>query len=255
MTWVGVGVLAIIEGLTEFLPISSTGHMILASNLLRLEQSEFLKSFEIIIQLGAILAILTKYWKLLWEKKEYWSKIAASFIPTMLIGFVFYKVIKTYFLSNVWITLVSLVVGGILIILIERWYAKKQDATITIETLSIKKAVYIGLIQGLSIIPGVSRAASTIMGGMILGMNRVSAVEYSFLLALPIMIAATGLDLIQTGYTFTQTEWIQLGVGFIIAFIVARLVVDWLVKFVQNHSLAFFGWYRLVLAALFLFLY
>jgi undecaprenyl-diphosphatase len=252
MTWFAVFLLAIVEGFTEFLPVSSTGHMILAGSLWHLPQGEFLKSFEIIVQLGAILAVLSKYWKTLLDRRDYWPKIIAAFIPTMVLGLLFYKIIKTYFLGNVTLTLVGLFVGGVALIFIERAFNNRNDENRNIEELTLKQAAIIGVIQSLSMVPGVSRSASTIVGGMLFGLSRKAAVEFSFLLAMPVMAAATTLDILQSGFSYSSTELMQLGVGLLIAFIVARLSVDWLVSFVEKHSLSVFGWYRVVLVIVYL---
>jgi undecaprenyl-diphosphatase len=175
-------VLSIVEGITEFLPISSTGHLVLASKLLDLPQTEFVKSFEIIIQLGAIMAIVVLYFKKLIENKKLYPKILTAFLPSAIIGFILYKFIKQYLIGNPQIVLVSLFIGGILLIVLEKILAKtKIKNDLTIEDLSFKSCLLIGLSQTISMIPGVSRAAATIIGGMSVGLSRSSAVEFSFL--------------------------------------------------------------------------
>jgi undecaprenyl-diphosphatase len=254
-------ILSVVEGITEFLPISSTGHLILASHLLRIQPTEFTKSFEIIIQLGAILAVLFLYWKRILSSTKLWKPLIAAFLPTALIGLVLYKLIKNYLLENTTVTLITLFIGGIILIMVEKYWEQKNKlldkSTMTkkeikqIENLTVKQSIIVGLAQSFSIIPGVSRAAATIVGGLFVGMDRKTAVEFSFLLAIPTMAAATGLDLIKSGFSFTQSEWMTLGIGFIGAFITAFFAVKYFLQFIQNHTFIPFGIYRILLALLF----
>lgn len=245
-------VLSIVEGLSEFLPISSTGHLVLTSELLKIQQTEFVKSFEIIIQLGAILAIVVLYYKTLLQNKEVWKRIVIAFLPTAIIGFALYKVIKQILIGNTMVTVLALLFGGIALIVLELIHKEKDHHKERIEDISLKNAFFIGVFQSLSIIPGVSRAGATIIGGLFMGTKRKAAVEFSFLLAVPTMLAATGLDLVKTGFSFTSQEYFLLGVGLIVSFFVAILAVKFFVKFVQNHTLIPFGIYRIILAILFL---
>lgn len=244
-------ILSIIEGVTEFLPISSTGHMILAADIFRIPQTEFLKSFEIIIQTGAILAVVTLYIKVLFTNRAVLKKLLAAFIPTGIVGFVLYKFIKGYLLDNTPVVLWSLFIGGVILIIWEKYYQNQKKHFQKIEDLSYKKAIIIGLFQSISVIPGVSRAASTIVGGMTVGLNRKSAVEFSFLLAVPTMIAATGLDLVKSSFNFSNAEWGMLAVGFAGAFVTALLTVKYFLRFVEHHTFVPFGIYRIVLAVVF----
>ena len=252
MTIYQVLVLAIVEGITEFLPISSTGHLILVSKLLNLSQTEFVKSFEIAIQLGAILAVVALYFRKLIKNKKLYPKILTAFLPSAIIGFILYKFIKQYLIGNSQIVLVSLFIGGILLIILEKILSKVNiRKNLSIEELNLKSCLAIGLAQTVSMIPGVSRAAATIIGGMSVGLSRQSAVEFSFLLAVPTMAAATGLDLIKSYQYFSIQDIKMLAVGFIVSFISAKIAVEWLIKFMKNHSLAAFGIYRIVLAIAF----
>jgi undecaprenyl-diphosphatase len=253
-------ILSIVEGITEFLPISSTGHLILTSHLLSIPQTDFTKSFEIIIQLGAILAVVVLYWKRILDSKKLWKPLLVAFIPTAVIGLVLYKFVKNFLLGNTIITLLALFIGGIVLIIIEKWWeegptslpaTQGHSGSLTIEDLSMRQSFLIGLAQSVSIIPGVSRAAATIVGGLFMGMNRKTAVEFSFLLAIPTMGAATGLDLVKSGFSFTQSEWMMLGIGFIGAFVTALFAVKYFLKFIQNHTFIPFGIYRIILAVLF----
>ncbi len=264
MDIVQVLLLSITEGLTEFLPISSTGHLLLASRFLNIEQTEFVKSFEIIIQLGAILSVVVLYWKKLLSGFGIWRNIIAAFIPTAVVGLVLYDFIKEVLFENILVTVFALLIGGILLIVIERFYEQsspfsrekgkeKERAIGSVEELTLKQSFLIGIAQSFSVIPGTSRAASTIIGGLLVGAKRKVAVEFSFLLAIPTMMAATGLDLIKSEFNFTSQELMILGIGFIGSFVTALLVVKWFIKFVQTNNFFWFGVYRIVLALLFLF--
>jgi len=241
MNLLNVIILAIVEGITEFLPISSTGHLVLVSNLLHIVQSDFVKSFEIFIQMGAIMAVVVLYWKEFLNTKM-WPKIIAGFLPTAILGLVFYKFIKQFLLGNVIVTLLALFLGGLVLIFFEKYFHSKN------EKITLQKAVGIGLFQAISMIPGVSRSAATIIGGMALGLNKEDAVKFSFLLAVPTMVAATSLDLFKSHFTFTSSELILLAVGFVGSFMTAILAIKLLLKYLQNHSLRAFGVYRIVLA-------
>jgi len=247
-------ILGIIEGLTEFLPISSTAHLVLASKLLHLRTSDFLKSFEISIQLGAIASIVFLYWKTLILKWDLNAKIITAFVPTAIIGLIFYKLVKNVLLENYLISVYALFFGGIALVVFELLHQEKESDTKELTDISYKQAVAIGLFQSISIIPGVSRAAATILGGMLMGMKRKTIVEFSFLLAIPTMVGAISLDLIKSADTFSQTDFIYLGTGFLVSFIMAIVSVKFLLKFVQNHRLTSFGIYRIMLALTFLFL-
>ncbi|HMS22134.1 MAG TPA: undecaprenyl-diphosphate phosphatase [Candidatus Levybacteria bacterium] len=241
-------ILGVIEGITEFLPISSTGHLILASRLLGITSTDFLKSFEIFIQSGAILAVILLYWKDIFTKFDLLKKVFIAFIPTAVIGLLFYKILKEYLLGNTTITLLSLFLGGIALIIVELSFKKRKIDERTVTQITYKNAILVGLIQSISIIPGVSRSAASIIGGMLLGMDRKTAVEFSFLLAIPTLLAATGLDLIKTNFSFSYEEWTYLVAGFLSSFIVAVLVIKWLVSYVKKYTFIPFGIYRIAIA-------
>jgi len=175
-------ILGIVEGITEFLPISSTGHLILASDLLKISQTNFVKDFEIIIQLGAILAVIVLYFKTFLKNGKVWKRILAGFIPTAIIGYLLYKVIRGFLLGNTAVTLWALLIGGIILILIELLHKEKDYHVENIESISIKNAFIIGVFQSLAVIPGVSRSAATIIGALLLGTKRKAAVEFLFYL-------------------------------------------------------------------------
>jgi undecaprenyl-diphosphatase len=253
MDYFQILLLSIIEGITEFLPVSSTGHLILASDILGLAQSEFFKSFEIIIQSGAILGVVLLYWKTLFKDRDYLKKIIVAFVPTGIIGFILYKLIKEFLLGNLWVTVLALLLGGIAIFTIEKYFQKKKEGSgITIHNLSYSKTLLIGVIQSLSVIPGVSRSAATILGGMGLGLKREAAVEFSFLLAIPTMFAATGYDLLKSADQFKSDDFLLLAFGFIISMITAIISVKWFIGFVKTNTLIPFAIYRILLAVIFL---
>ncbi len=246
-------ILGIIEGLTEFLPISSTGHLILVSTLLGIPQSSFNKTFEIVIQLGAILSVVFLYFNRIKNNMELWKKITAAFIPTGIIGFALYKIIKQY-LFNPYIVVISLIVGGILIIIIEKIMSSKSAVIDKMENVSYKKSVFIGIMQSLAVIPGTSRSAATIIGGLFAGMDRKTAVEFSFLLAIPTMFAATGYDLFKSGVRLDASQWHLIAIGFIVSFLSAIVAVKSFIAFISRFSLISFGVYRIIIGVLFLFL-
>ncbi|MEN9406942.1 MAG: undecaprenol kinase, undecaprenyl-diphosphatase [Candidatus Parcubacteria bacterium] len=248
MTILQAVLLAIVEGITEFLPISSTGHLVLTARLLAIEQTEFVKSFEIIIQLGAILAVVILYMQIFLKNKVLWKTIMIAFVPSMVVGFLFYKLIKTVLIGNPYITLVALFLGGVLILLLERRYRTTTVHTETMTAISHKQAFFIGLCQAVSVIPGVSRAGATILGGMSLGLSRKTAVEFSFLLAAPTMLAASVLDMTESYNSFTFENLILLSVGFVVSFLVAFGVMKWLLVFIKTNTLSAFGVYRIVLS-------
>ncbi len=244
-------ILSAIEGIAEFLPISSTGHMVLASELLKIQQTEFVKSFEIIIQLGAILAVVVLYWKRFTRHRKIWERIVVAFIPTGIVGFLLYKFIKQFLLGNDTATLLALFWGGVFLIVLELFYKEREHYSDSIEKIPLKTAFFIGLFQSVAVIPGVSRAAATIISALYLGTKRKTAVEFSFLLAVPTMLAATGFDLIKTRFSYSSNEYLLLGIGLIGSFVVALLTIKFLLGFIKNHTFIPFGVYRVVLALLF----
>jgi undecaprenyl-diphosphatase len=243
----------IVEGIGEFLPISSTGHLILLSTILRESQTDFVKTFEIVIQLGAILAAVVLYAKRLLTNWRLLGKVIVAFIPTGIIGLAVYHLVKTYLLGNQNIVLIALLLGGIALIVFEYWYARRivQGSTADLSQLTYGQAFFVGLIQVVSFIPGVSRSAATIVGGMLMGVNRAVIVEFSFMLAIPTMAAATGLDLLKTGWQFSHAEWMALAVGLFASFIVALFAIRWLIRFVKSNTFTPFGVYRIAASILF----
>ncbi len=244
-------ILSVVEGVTEFLPVSSTGHMILVSSILKIPQTDFVKSFEIFIQLGAVLAVVVLYFNKYIQNKRAWKNVFIAFVPTGVLGLVFYSFVKNYLLGNDYITLAALALGGAALIVLEKIYKEQPHHVSKIEALTTKQSFFIGLAQSLSMVPGVSRSAATILGGMFLGAKRETAVEFSFLLAIPTMVAAVGLDLIKEKFHYTSAQWMVLAVGFLGSFLVASIVVKWFISYVQKNNFIPFGIYRIIAAILF----
>ncbi len=260
-------ILGIVEGLTEFLPVSSTGHLIIAGNLLGFV-GEAASSFEVVIQLGAILSVVFLYWRrflgLIPSGKptfaptrsslEGWSglwRVGLATLPALLVGYLARRAIKDELFNPGAVTL-ALALGGVAILLVER-YGSRRSAN-TLDTITLGQAVGIGLFQVLALWPGTSRAAATIVGGMLLGLDRKSAAEFSFLIAVPVMFAATGYELIKMRDQMAFHDSLQLGVGFIVSFIVALIAVKGFVSFLQRGKLTPFAWYRIIVAPIFYFL-
>lgn len=242
-------ILGIIEGITEFLPISSTGHMILASKLMGLDQNNFLKTFEIAIQLGSILAVIALFYRKLTCGIDIWIKLMIGFIPTGLLGLTLYKLIKDLF--DPFTVAYMLIFGGGVFLWIEYFY-KPQHKIETIEKIDYKKAFFIGLFQSLAMIPGTSRSGSTIIGGLLLGLSRKCAAEFSFLLAIPTMFAATSYDLYKNAEILNTQNLQILLIGAFVAFLTALIVIKVFMRFISHFGYGFFGIYRIVMGAIFL---
>jgi undecaprenyl-diphosphatase len=248
MTFFQAIFLGIIEGFTEFLPISSTGHMILVSKLFGIADADFTKTFEIVIQSGAILAVLVLYWKKLFSQTHLWKKVLIAFLPTAVIGFLLYKILKSFLLQNVALVLWSLFLGGIVLIVFEWWNASRLKQN---QELNYQKSFLTGLAQSLAIIPGVSRSGATIVAGLLMGIRREDIIEFSFLLAIPTMLAATGYDLLKSAPSFSLAQFDVLLVGFFVSFVVAMLSIVWFLRYIKNHSFVVFGVYRIMIAIVF----
>lgn len=248
--------LGFIEGLTEFIPVSSTGHLILLTGLLGFQGPPG-KVFEISIQLGAILAVCVLYWRRLADvafgvfsdraAQRFASIILLGFLPAMVIGFFAHGFIKTVLFSS-WVVSTTLVAGGIVIIVIER--CRLKPTVRTVDEISPRLALHIGLCQTVAMIPGVSRSGATIMGGMLLGVSRPAATEFSFFLAIPTMLAATVYDLYKNWSFLSFDDFALIATGFISAFVTALFVVRTLINFVSHHGFAPFAYYRVVLGLL-----
>ena len=247
--------LGVIEGLTEFLPISSTGHLILAGRWLEFNRPEA-KTFEVVIQLGAILAVCWEYRRRFVETLCHWQapnsrrlllNIVLGCLPAAMLGAVFHDFIKSV-LFQPGVVAAALIAGGIAILLIER---RKQPAIATeVDQITPRLALAIGCIQALALVPGVSRSGATILGGVALGLGRRAATEFSFFLAVPIMFAASGLEAIKSWSTLDRSAWWTIVPGFAVAFLSALLAIRFLIRFVSNHSFEIFAWYRIALGLL-----
>ncbi len=251
-----VFLLGIVEGITEFLPISSTGHLIVASALLRPDFSVALEgTFEIFIQLGAVVAVVVYYRRDLIQQvlsvrsdegtRRLWLALVISAIPAAVVGFLFRNAIKELLFNPV-VVAISLIVGGVLFILIERRLAAQPLPPATdVTAITPRQALMIGLVQTLSLVPGVSRAATSIFGGMLMGLDRQTATRYSFYLAIPILGGATIVDLLLSLDDFTSSDFIYLAIGAIVSGIVAFIAIGWLLRYIAHNSFVPFGYYRI----------
>ncbi len=244
-----VVVLGIVEGLTEFLPISSTGHLILTAHFLGLPDTDFLKSFEVVIQLGAILAVVTLYWRKLFLDWRMMRRIAVALLPAIGVGYLFYATIRSLLASPLTVV-IALAVGGLGLILFES-YRREPVRPLLVDELSYRQAFFVGLTQALSVVPGVSRAGATIVGGLLVGLSRPAAVEFSFLLGVPTMVAATTLDILKHAATFSLLDIQSILIGLSISFVVALVAIKFLLRYVETHSFIVFGLYRIIVAGLF----
>ncbi|UUZ80610.1 undecaprenyl-diphosphate phosphatase [Paenibacillus sp. P26] len=260
--WVAV-IIGIVEGLTEFLPVSSTGHMILAQSLLGIpDTDEMMKTFEIVIQLGAILAVVVVYWKrilrLFGLRKEKPKSggglnlihILVAIVPTMAIAYLSSHFIKEKLFSPETV-LIGLVLGGILLIIGEKF--QPRITANDVDELTYKQAFMIGLWQIVSLWPGFSRSGSTIAGGMLAGASRAAAADFTFIIAIPVMVAATGYEMLKSLGSFSSMDFTFFAAGFIVSFVVAPLAVVTFIKFVQKINLSYFAYYRFIVAVLYFF--
>ncbi|TZF82774.1 undecaprenyl-diphosphate phosphatase [Pedobacter sp. BS3] len=245
-------VLAIIEGLTEFLPVSSTGHMIIASSLMGIQSNEFVKLFTVAIQLGAILSVIVLYFKRFFQSIDFYIKLLIAFIPAVIFGLLFSKKIDALLESPLGVAL-ALVIGGIVLLFVDKWFNKPvSDST---SQISHRQAFIIGLFQCLSMIPGTSRSAATIVGGMAQKLSRKAAAEFSFFLAVPTMFGATVkklYDFYKDGYTINSQDMHLLIIGNLVAFIVALIAIRSFITFLQNRGFRLFGWYRIIIGGIIL---
>lgn len=266
-------IIAIVEGITEFLPISSTGHMIIAQNLMGIESNEFVKAFTVIIQFGAILSVVVLYWnrffrfnqvpesakghffKTIFYKYEFYWKLLLAFIPAAILGFLFNDIIDEL-LESVLVVAIMLVLGGILMLFVDKWFNTPEQGA---QNVTYKNAFIIGCYQCIAMIPGVSRSMATIVGGMSRGLSRKNAAEFSFFLAVPTMAAATGYKLLKlitsnTGFELLKENIGVLVLGNVVAFVVALLAIKFFIGFVTKYGFKLFGWYRIVVGGIILIL-
>ncbi|MGB2078628.1 MAG: undecaprenyl-diphosphate phosphatase [Vibrio sp.] len=245
MTIFDAFILGIIEGITEFLPISSTGHMIVAGAWLGVADTDTNQAFEVIIQVAAILAVIANYKEKFHPRYfSLWVKVAVAFLPIGIIGFLMSDIVKSLF--SVPVVGTMFIVGGIIFIITERYYKEETCPTQDVDQVTMKQAMWIGFAQIFALIPGTSRAGSTIIGGMLSGLNRKSCAEFSFLLGLPVLAAASGYDLLKHYQDFTSADITNLAIGFITAFIVAYFVIKWFISFLARFTFVGFGIYRII---------
>ena len=261
-----VFILSLVEGLTEFIPVSSTGHMILIDQFLQLSKNEeFANAFKIIIQLGAILSVVVYYWKRIFpfakglsksqrmDIIQMWIKIVIAVIPAVVLGLLFDDVIDKLLFNSI-VVAIMLIVYGVILIWLES--GKKKEGKITsITQMPIKTAIGVGLFQCLAMIPGTSRSAATIIGGVLLGLNRVLATEFSFFLAIPTMLGATLLKLVKLGTALNGYEWFLIALGFVLSFIFAYAVIKVFMDYIKKHDFKLFGYYRIILGIIVLLLF
>ncbi len=252
MDYLSAIILAVVEGLTEFLPVSSTGHLILAATLLGLQQTAFVKSFELALEFGSILAVVVLYWRL-FLNFEVLKRLAVAFIPTGIVGLLIYRIFKDVLLGNEHVVLWALLLGGIFIIAFE-WRYKERSEINDIAKIPYVHCLLIGICQSISVVPGVSRSAPTIMAGLALGMKRQTIVLFSFLLAVPTMVAASGFDLLMSYSEFSSGQIDFLAVGFVVSFLVALPALKYFLEYVKKNNFIPFGVYRILLVVLFFFL-
>lgn len=250
MTLIHAALLGVVEGLTEFLPISSTAHMILASRLMGVTQTEFVKFFEVFIQMGAIFAVIFLYFKKFFDLKLL-KHLIFSFLPTAIVGFFLYKIIKSVFFESTFLIAGSLVLVGLFFILVER---RNSKLTKTVSSLSLTAAVVIGLAQSLAVIPGVSRAGIVMVAMMMMGYKRDESAQYSFMLALPTLTAAAFYDAYKMRtIALTGQEYQMIAIGLVTSFVVAYLSMKWFVSYLKKSKLTTFGVYRMVLGIISMF--
>jgi undecaprenyl-diphosphatase len=238
-------IIGIIEGFTEFLPISSTGHMIVASRFLGIEENELIKAYEVIIQFATILAVMIIYKeKITFKKVDLWMKLFVAFLPLAIVGFIFKDVIKTLF--NVETVAWMFIIGGLFFLVVEYFYKEKNAHVTHVENVNYTQALWVGIAQIFSLVPGTSRAGATIIGGLLVGLDRKTSMEFSFLLAIPVMAAVSGYDLLKHYQDFADANWGAFAIGFITAFVVAYMTIKLFLAFIQRFTFVAFGIYRIL---------
>ncbi len=250
-------ILGIVEGLSEFLPVSSTAHLIIAGHFLHIPQSTLQTFFDVFIQAGAIIAVIVMFFKQLWQEKIQFN-IFFSFIPTALVGFLLYKIITKVFFNSLWAIAGALFVGGVVFLVLEKLITNnKIKLTKSTNSINIKQALLIGVFQSLAIIPGVSRAGAVMVTMMFMGYKRDESAVYSFLLAIPTLLGASLFDLykVRGMISFYSSDTTYLTIGLVTAFITALVSVKWLIGYLKKNTLTPFGIYRLVLAIIVVFVF
>lgn len=247
ITWLQTIIIGIVEGLTEFLPISSTGHMIIAQQLLGIPESEFMKAFIVSIQFGAILSVVVLYWKKFLQTLDFYYKLVVAFIPAGVFGLLLDKQIDAL-LGSVVVVASTLLMGGIVLLFVDKWFIKEYEN----QDVTYKKSLSIGFFQIISMIPGVSRSAATIIGGMAQKLNRKNAAEFSFFLAVPTMFAATAWKLLKNYQVFDASNFKFLIVGNLVAFVVAMVAIKTFISILTKYGFKAFGYYRIALGIILL---
>ncbi len=261
--------LGIVEGITEWLPISSTGHMLLVDEFLKMNMTDdFKEMFFVVIQLGAILAVVVLYWKRMFPFQfkdktkpviqkdifSLWFKVVVACIPGAIVTILFDDYIEAH-LHTPMVIAIALIFYGVAFILIENWNKTRTPKINTLSDITYQTAFLIGLFQVLSIIPGTSRSGATIIGGLLIGVSRVAVAEFTFYLAVPVMLGLSLIKVIKFGFSFSGAELVTLGVGTVVAFVVSILVIRFLMSYIKKHDFKVFGWYRIVLGALVLLIF
>ena len=253
MTIIDSIILGITEGITEFLPISSTAHLIIVSTLLGLKQTLSNVAFEVIIQLGATLAIVLIYLdKINFKEIELWKKVILAFLPLAIIGFLLRHQIKELF--NLYTVAWMFIIGGVIFFIVEKIYSEDKIKVNKVEDVTYKQALTIGFFQVFALIPGTSRSGATIVGGMLSGLSRKTAADFSFLLAIPTMLAASGYEFVKNINSFKEQNFIILAIGFIVSFISCYIAVKWFLKFISKYTLIPFGVYRIIVGIILLYM-
>ncbi|WP_294960839.1 undecaprenyl-diphosphate phosphatase [Sulfurimonas sp.] len=248
-------ILGIIEGFTEFLPISSTGHLIVASHFMGIDQTNVTKAYEVIIQFAAILAVIFNYKdKFTFKKIDLWTKVFLAFLPIGAVGFVFSSQIKALF--SIEVVAIMFIIGGVIFIVVEKFFIpNEKDLIDDVEQVTLKQSLIIGFAQIFALIPGTSRAGSTIIGALLVGLSRKASAEFSFLLAFPVMSAVTAYDLLKHYNEFNEANLLTLAVGFVISFFVAFLTIKLFLVFLEKFTFVSFGIYRIIFGVVLLILF
>lgn len=250
MTWLEAFILAVVEGITEFLPVSSTGHMILAEGILGMKSNEFIQAFIVNIQFGAILSVVVLYWKRFFQTMKFYYKLFIAFLPAAVFGLLLSDYIDML-LESIYVVALMLVLGGIVLLFIDKWFNNENED----QEITYPKALKIGFFQVIAMIPGVSRSAATIIGGMTQKLNRKTAAEFSFFLAVPTMFAASAYKLLKNYEAISVDNIDILIFGNVIAFIVALIAIKSFISFLTKHGFKVFGWYRIIVGLTILLLY
>ncbi|MBP6825109.1 MAG: undecaprenyl-diphosphate phosphatase [Saprospiraceae bacterium] len=248
-------ILAIIEGLTEFLPVSSTGHMIIGSTAMGIASDPFVKVFTVAIQFGAILSVVVLYWRRFFQNFNFYIRLFVAFLPAAVFGLLLKKYIDAL-LENIVVVALALIAGGVLFLFLDGYFQRQSKRNTSVDDITLPKALKIGLFQVISMVPGVSRSAATIIGGLTQGLSPATAAEFSFFLAVPTMFAATCKSLWDyvkdEGGTFSQHDMMMLTVGNVVGFVVAMIAIKAFISFLTKHGFKVFGYYRIVVGLIIL---